>query len=112
MGKQLKLVVTTKQIIMSNTGNIITGIVSGLAIRATVGILFAPDKGSKTRKKIKKTAKESKESLVAKTNEISEQLSSTFTSKKKEFSNELDNMVKDMSYKADDVIDALEKKLE
>ena len=68
---------------MSNTGNIITGIVSGLAIGATVGILFAPDKGSKTRKKIKKTAKESKESLVAKTNEISEQLSSTFTSKKK-----------------------------
>merc|ERR1711916_404397 len=108
----LKLVVTIKQIIMSNTGNIITGIVSGLAIGATVGILFAPDKGSKTRKKIKKTAKESKESLVAKTNEISEQLSSTFTSNKKEFSNELDNMVKDMSYKADDVIDALEKKLE
>ncbi|MEZ4857623.1 MAG: YtxH domain-containing protein [Flavobacteriaceae bacterium] len=97
---------------MSKTGNVITGIVSGLAVGATLGILFAPDKGSKTRKKIKKTATDSKDAIVAKTNEISEQISKTFTSKKDEFSNELDKMVDDMSGKAEDVIATLEKKLE
>jgi gas vesicle protein len=96
---------------MSKTGNIITGIVSGLAVGATLGVLFAPDKGSKTRKKIKKTAKESKDALVEKTNEITEQLNSAFSSKQNEFSKELDTMVQNLSYKADDVIDAMEKKL-
>jgi gas vesicle protein len=35
-----------------NTGKIFLGLLTGVAIGATLGILFAPDKGSKTRKKI------------------------------------------------------------
>ncbi|HPF10370.1 MAG TPA: YtxH domain-containing protein [Flavobacteriaceae bacterium] len=96
---------------MSKTANVITGIVSGLAVGATIGILFAPDKGSKTRKKIKKSALDSKDAIVAKTQEITDQISKTFHHKKHEFSEELDKMVSDMSYKADDVIAALEQKL-
>lgn len=37
---------------MKSTGKILTAIVAGAAIGAIVGILFAPDKGSETRKKI------------------------------------------------------------
>lgn len=96
---------------MKNTNNIITGIVSGMAIGATLGILFAPDKGSKTRKKIKKSAKKSKETLVNKTQELSAQLDRTFSIRQNEFADDLDRMVRDMSYKADDVIDGLEQKL-
>lgn len=35
------------------SGKIITGALIGVAIGAAIGILFAPDKGSKTRRKLK-----------------------------------------------------------
>ena len=38
---------------MNNTGKILTALVALAAAGAIVGILFAPDKGSETRKKIK-----------------------------------------------------------
>lgn len=35
-----------------STGKIIAGVLGGVAVGAILGILFAPDKGSETRKKI------------------------------------------------------------
>ena len=35
-----------------NTGKILLGVLAGAAVGASLGILFAPDKGSVTRKKI------------------------------------------------------------
>ena len=45
------------------SSHIILGLVAGLAIGATMGVLLAPDKGSKTRKKIKSKSKETKDKL-------------------------------------------------
>ncbi|MBS1510298.1 MAG: YtxH domain-containing protein [Bacteroidetes bacterium] len=42
---------------MSNTGKIVTAAVAGVAAGAILGILFAPDKGSETRKKINEQGK-------------------------------------------------------
>ncbi len=39
---------------MNNTGRILTAITAGAVAGFVVGILFAPDKGSETRKKIDK----------------------------------------------------------
>ena len=37
-----------------NSGKVVLGVLAGLAAGAALGILFAPDKGTATRKKISK----------------------------------------------------------
>ena len=42
---------------MNNTSKVLVTLASGVAMGAALGILFAPDKGSETRKKIKNKSK-------------------------------------------------------
>lgn len=39
---------------MNNSGKVLTAIAAGVAVGAVLGILFAPDKGVETRRKINK----------------------------------------------------------
>lgn len=41
-----------------NTGKVVIGILAGVAVGALLGVLFAPDKGSETRKKISRKSKD------------------------------------------------------
>lgn len=50
----------------NNSGNIIVALLAGAVIGAGVGILLAPDKGSKTRQKIKDGVNSSKDDLLEK----------------------------------------------
>jgi len=36
----------------SGTGKVVMGVLAGIAVGALLGVLFAPDKGSETRKKM------------------------------------------------------------
>ena len=42
---------------------IVKALVAGVALGATLGVMIAPDKGSKTRKKVKRTAQAVKEKV-------------------------------------------------
>lgn len=46
------------------SSNVLLGIVGGLAAGAVLGVLFAPDKGVNTRKKIAKNSSELKDNLT------------------------------------------------
>lgn len=98
---------------MSNdSGNILLAILTGAIIGAGAGILYAPDKGNKTRKKIKKGAERTKEDIKHRLTQAAEELTKTAEEKKVDFEQKLEETLSTMSYKADDIILALEKKLE
>lgn len=48
---------------MNSTGKILTAVAAGVAAGAVLGILFAPDKGSETRKKISEQGKKISEGV-------------------------------------------------
>lgn len=87
---------------MSNNGNTFLGLLAGGAIGIALGILFAPDKGSKTRKKV------IDEAVLAK-NDILDNIESTID--KASLEEQLDSILSNASYKVDDIIINLEKKL-
>ena len=57
-----------------NSGKIIAAFVLGAAVGAALGILFAPDKGSETRKKINEEGKKMSDAIKNKFNEMKEKM--------------------------------------
>jgi gas vesicle protein len=55
---------------MNSSGKVLLGVLAGVAVGATLGILFAPDKGSKTRKKIADKSNDYADELTEKFNEF------------------------------------------
>ncbi|QBK75763.1 YtxH domain-containing protein [Myroides odoratimimus] len=97
---------------MSNQlGNTAIAVLAGVVVGAGLGILFAPDEGKKTRKKIKKTFNESKDDLSDKIDELKKQVRQTVAKKKQDFETGFDEFLAHTEDKKDDVIAALEKKL-
>ena len=97
---------------MSNTtGNTLLAILTGVAIGAGIGILYAPDKGSKTRGKIKDGFDDAKNELKNKLDNASLELKDKFTSAKYDLEGTYEELVSNMSHKTEDVISFLEEKL-
>jgi len=53
-----------------STGKVLLGVLAGIAVGSLLGVLFAPDKGSVTRKKISTKGHDLKEELTEKFNEF------------------------------------------
>ena len=70
-----------------STGKVVIGTIAGLAIGAIGGILFAPEKGSTTRKQIVDKKDEYVDDIKSKYGEISDKLSEKFDHTKKDAEN-------------------------
>ncbi len=63
---------------MNNTGKIVLGALAGVATGAILGVLFAPDKGSKTRRKLYKEGTNVMDDAKDKYEELLESLTDKF----------------------------------
>jgi gas vesicle protein len=73
--------------IIMKSGKILLGLLAGVAIGATLGILFAPDKGSSTRKKISKKGDEYADELEKKFNDFIDSMTKKYETVKDEANN-------------------------
>jgi gas vesicle protein len=69
-----------------STGKVVLGILIGAAAGALLGVLFAPDKGTVTRKKIVSKGEDFADGVKEKINEILESIYENFDKVKKEVS--------------------------
>ena len=108
---------------MSKSANTLIALAAGAAIGAAAGLLYAPESGEKTRKKIKKQAKKAQrdideqarktyDQVSEKASRFSSSLNSTASELKGSLEDRIETALSSASYKADDAIVALETKLE
>lgn len=94
-----------------NNGSSFLAALAGIALGVGVGILMAPDEGKKTRKKIKKTFDESTSELKTRINELANEVKHKTIQAKGTLEDNVEHLLSKSSYKAEEVIDVLEKKL-
>jgi gas vesicle protein len=70
-----------------STGKIVLGTLAGLAVGAIAGILCAPEKGSKIRRKIMHKGEDYMDDMKSKFDDILDSLTNQFENSKKEVKN-------------------------
>lgn len=67
-----------------SAGKIVAAVLTGVAVGAALGILFAPEKGSETRRKIAKKGKDYADELGEKANEFMDGITEKYENAKED----------------------------
>ena len=97
---------------MSNkNGNNALALLVGAVIGVGVGILFAPDKGSKIREKLKGNLDDWKIDVNNKLADYEEDIREKLSGSKEDLKETVESLLSNSSYKAEEAISFLEEKL-
>ncbi|HER41148.1 MAG TPA: YtxH domain-containing protein [Salinimicrobium catena] len=97
---------------MANSGSTFLALLTGAAIGAGLGMLYAPDSGEETRRKLGENARRTQDDLNRRYKETSSNLSQKAKKAKMDFEDRLEETLSSASYKADEILSSLEAKLE
>lgn len=97
---------------MANSGSTFLALLTGAAIGAGLGMLYAPDSGEETRRKLGESARKTQDDLNRRYKETSSNLSHKAKQAKMDFEDRLEETLSSASYKADEILSSLEEKLE
>jgi len=96
---------------MGKTGGTLVAILAGAAVGAVAGVLFAPEQGAKTRKKIGKGLKSGSDEISHKFDDLKSQVKTLMNAKKSDLESSINEYVEKAGDKTENVIEVLEKKL-
>lgn len=84
---------------MGKESSTLLGILAGTAIGATLGILFAPDKGVNTRNKIAEESANAKDAITEKANQLKDTVASTWANNKATLDEKVDDVISTLEHK-------------
>ncbi len=99
------------KIMSSKNANSVLAILAGAAIGVGLGILFAPDKGTRTREKIKDGFDDLKNQAKSKWDSLEDETKDQFSKTKDDLKETVEELLSSTSYKAEEAITFLEEKL-
>ena len=97
---------------MKNNSNIGLALITGAALGAAFSILFAPARGSETRKKIAKSTEDAADALLRAGEQLKNSTKEKFYEGKDSFESRLNAISSHLHQNSDEYIPLLEKKLE
>ncbi|WP_051205278.1 YtxH domain-containing protein [Salinimicrobium xinjiangense] len=97
---------------MAKSGSTFLALLTGAAIGAGLGMLYAPESGEETRKKLGENARRTQDDLNRRYKETSSNLSQKARQAKSDFEQRLEETLSSASYKADEILSSLETKLD
>lgn len=96
----------------NNTGSTIVALLTGAALGATFGILYAPQSGKDTRDQLREEAGKTKDKLGKQYEDLSHQVTDYATKAKSKFEKRVDKLFKSATNEADDILANMESELE
>ncbi|WP_083961612.1 YtxH domain-containing protein [Salinimicrobium terrae] len=97
---------------MAKSGSTFLALLTGAAIGAGLGMLYAPESGEETRRKLGDNARRTQDDLNKRYKETSSNLSQKAKKAKSDFEQRLEETLSSASYKADEILSSLETKLD